>query len=108
MTSRLEAQLKERVGALKEDNERKRAELRANRAVTDPNLWLEDVTGDKALEWVKERNAASLEVFGDPKKTEVYSKLLSILDSKEKIPHISKIGDMFYNFWRDDKVLILV
>ena len=26
---------------------------------SDPRLWLEDVTGDKALAWVKERNAAS-------------------------------------------------
>ncbi len=25
----------------------------------DPHLWLEDVTGEKALAWVKERNAES-------------------------------------------------
>ena len=26
----------------------------------DPYLWLEDVTGDEALGWVRERNAESL------------------------------------------------
>ena len=28
-------------------------------APQDPNLWLEDVGGERALEWVRERNAAS-------------------------------------------------
>ena len=28
-------------------------------APADPNLWLEDVTGEKALAWVRERNAVS-------------------------------------------------
>src|SRR4051794_16158884 len=27
--------------------------------VTDPYLWLEDVTGEKALDWVRQQNAAS-------------------------------------------------
>jgi prolyl oligopeptidase len=29
------------------------------------------------------------------------SRILSILDSKEKIPFVTKIGDRYYNFWRD-------
>ena len=36
--------------------------------------------------------------------TDDYRRILSILDSKDKIPGINQIGDgMFYNFWRDEK-----
>ncbi|MFM9194684.1 MAG: S9 family peptidase, partial [Planctomycetia bacterium] len=34
-----------------------------------------------------------------PKRPE--ARILAILDSKEKIPFVTKIGDRFYNFWRD-------
>ena len=27
--------------------------------------------------------------------------MLAILDSRDKIPHLSKYGDMYYNFWQD-------
>ena len=40
--------------------------------IPDPFLWLEDVTGERAIEWVKAR-----------------------------IPFVSKQGDFCYNFWRD-------
>ena len=29
----------------------------------DPYLWLEDVSGDKSLAWVRERNAVSVKEF---------------------------------------------
>jgi prolyl oligopeptidase len=70
----------------------------------DPRLWLEDVLGEKAIAWVKERNAAST---GELAKSEEFKalneRLLKILDSKDKIPLIEKHGDWYYNFWRDDK-----
>ena len=31
---------------------------------SDPRIWLEDVTGEEALAWVKARNAAALSSFG--------------------------------------------
>src|SRR5262249_26376244 len=67
-------------------------------------LWLEDVTGDKALAWVKERNAASTAELtkGEEFKT-LKDRLLKILDSDERIPMVSKHGDHYYNFWRDAK-----
>jgi len=70
----------------------------------DPYIWLEDVNGTKALDWVKQQNAVStknLEASPDFKSTE--SKLLTILDSKERIPNVVKYGTFYYNFWRDDK-----
>jgi prolyl oligopeptidase len=68
----------------------------------DPYLWLEEVQGDKALSWVRERNResrAALEKF--PRFEAMRSRFLEILDSKEKIPDVSRRGDHFYNLWQD-------
>ena len=66
--------------------------------------WLEDVHGEKAMEWVKQRNEQSVKALGDPKEADLYNKMLAALDSKDKIPHVSKLGpDDFYNFWKDEK-----
>jgi prolyl oligopeptidase len=68
----------------------------------DPFLWLEDVTGEKALAWAREHNAVSQrELEGTPEFKAIYERLLSIYDSKARIPGIAKRGDYFYNFWRD-------
>ena len=68
----------------------------------DPRLWLEDVTGDRALAWVRERNAEST---AELTKSEAFrsleARLLAILDSNAKIPFVSKIGPYYYNFWKD-------
>ena len=70
----------------------------------DPYLWLEDVTGEKALGWVKKRNAESTaELTKGPEFQALNDRLLKILDSKEKIPYIAKRGEFYYNFWRDEK-----
>ena len=70
----------------------------------DPYLWLEDVTGEKALAWVKEQNAKSIaELTKSPEFKALDERLLKILDSKERIPFVSKRGELYYNFWRDEK-----
>ena len=70
----------------------------------DPFLWLEDVTGEKALAWVKDRNAESVkELTQSADFKALNERLLKILDSKEKIPFISKRGERYFNFWRDEK-----
>jgi prolyl oligopeptidase len=70
----------------------------------DPNLWLEDVLGDKALAWVRERNAQSRKVLEAwPKFGQTRDQIRAILDSKDQIPAVTRRGDWFYNFWRDDK-----
>jgi prolyl oligopeptidase len=70
----------------------------------DPFQWLEDVTGEKALSWVKERNATSTgELTRSPEFQALNDRLLQILDSRDRIPGISKHGKWFYNFWRDEK-----
>ena len=70
----------------------------------DPFMWLEDVTGDKALEWVRERNAKTQTKFeADPNFNKLRDDLLAILDSDARIPMVSKSGEYYYNFWRDKK-----
>ncbi|MGY0618201.1 prolyl oligopeptidase family serine peptidase [Lysobacter sp. A378] len=71
-------------------------------AVTDPYLWLENVEGEKALDWVKARNAVTeAELASTPEFKQLEAKILAILDSEAKIPFVSKIGDYYYNFWKD-------
>jgi len=68
----------------------------------DPYLWLEDVEGEKALEWVKARNAeSSKELAEAPGFAALEADLLKILDSDARIPSVSKAGKWYYNFWQD-------
>src|SRR5262249_43790550 len=70
----------------------------------DPNLWLEEVTGKKALDWVKKQNAESMAELTKSKEFKALEKrLLAILDSDDRIPFVSKAGPYYYNFWRDAK-----
>ena len=68
----------------------------------DPYRWLEDVQGDRALAWVAQRNAESRAVLqAQPRFEAMRDGFRAILDSRDKIPFISRHGDDFYNFWRD-------
>ncbi len=68
----------------------------------DPYLWLEEVDGEKQLDWVRQRNAEAVAALATGDGFELLEKrLLGILDSREKIPFVSRIGDGYYNFWRD-------
>ena len=77
--------------------------LMANGITTqDPNLWLEDVGGDKALDWVRARNAVSQKALeADSAFAGLRDDLLAILDSDARIAYVEKIGPYYYNFWRD-------
>jgi len=68
----------------------------------DPFAWLEQVEGDRQLKWVYEQNNRTLKSVGDPTGSTLYKNILDVLESKDKIPHVEKIGDHFYNFWQDD------
>ena len=68
----------------------------------DPYLWLEDVQGEKALAWVRERNAESEKQLESSPAFEARQRSIrEVLDSKEQIPYVSRKGNWFYNLWRD-------
>jgi prolyl oligopeptidase len=70
----------------------------------DPYLWLEEVEGEKALAWVRERNATSTAELAENDEFRALEKrLLAIFDSDDRIPYVSKLGSHYYNFWRDAK-----
>jgi len=71
-------------------------------AVSDPHQWLEAVTDEKALDWVRAQNAKSeAELAATPEFKQLESDLLGIYDSDDKIPAVYKQGEWYYNFWRD-------
>ena len=68
----------------------------------DTYAWLEDVTGDKPLAWVKEQNARSEgRLAQSPQFKQMEAGIREVLDSDAKIPGVEKIGDYYYNFWKD-------
>jgi prolyl oligopeptidase len=68
----------------------------------DPYLWLEDVAGDKALAWVRAQNAQTEKEFvANPRYEPLRQALLKILNSRERIPFVTRMGGHYYNFWRD-------
>ena len=68
----------------------------------DPYLWLEDITGERSLAWVREQNAATVRELGTSAEFEALrQRLLAIFDSKERIPGVVKRGVYYYNFWQD-------
>ncbi|MPZ82822.1 MAG: prolyl oligopeptidase family serine peptidase [Actinophytocola sp.] len=68
----------------------------------DPYLWLEDVTGDTALDWVRERNAETVtELTGVPRFAELRDEIREVLDADDRIPYPRTRGEYLYNFWQD-------
>ncbi|TZF84283.1 S9 family peptidase [Lysobacter lacus] len=68
----------------------------------DPYLWLEDVTGERPLAWVREHNGTTeAELATTPQFKALEADIRAILDSDAKIPAVEKIGAYYYNFWKD-------
>jgi prolyl oligopeptidase len=78
--------------------------LPARTQSNDPYLWLEEVSGKRALDWVEQQNKETkAKLASQPIFTAIDNRVLKILDSKDKIPYVSKHGQFYYNYWRDDK-----
>ncbi|GAA1173182.1 prolyl oligopeptidase family serine peptidase [Nesterenkonia xinjiangensis] len=67
----------------------------------DPHLWLEDVTGEDALSWVRARNARAEAELVDEEFIELESSIREILDASDRIPGVSRRGEHLYNYWTD-------
>ncbi|MGH3489724.1 MAG: hypothetical protein ACRDP8_17680, partial [Actinopolymorphaceae bacterium] len=63
----------------------------------DPYLWLEEVSGEPALSWVRERNDETLSVLARGERFEqVRGEAREVLDSDERIPYVHRRGDHLY------------
>jgi prolyl oligopeptidase len=68
----------------------------------DPYRWLEDVSGERALSWVRERNAETVaELTGGSRFEALRAEIREVFDSTDRIPYITRRGGYRYNFWRD-------
>src|SRR5690348_7485577 len=69
----------------------------------DPFLWLEEVEGEAALQWVRRENARSLALLeGDPRYPALYSDALAAVTAPDRIPYPRFLGERLANFWQDD------
>ena len=68
----------------------------------DRYLWLEDVQGERALAWVRERNAQARErLQAWPDFLPLRQSIREVLDSRDRIPAVRRRGEAFYNLWQD-------
>lgn len=68
----------------------------------DPFLWLEDIRGAQALDWVTSQNQITFKALkSDPYYAQDYQILLQMLDADDRIPAGQLHGDVVLNFWQD-------
>ncbi len=71
---------------------------------TDPHLWLEDVEGERALDWVRRQNERTLaELQSDPRYAGFEAAALEVLTSEDRIPYGTIRDGLVYNFWQDEQ-----
>jgi prolyl oligopeptidase len=68
---------------------------------SDPYLWLEDIVGDEALDWVRAHNEPTLAELCDEEFGRMRAEALEVLDTDARIPYVRRRGEFLYNFWRD-------
>jgi len=75
----------------------------AEKEEKDPYLWLEEIEGKKALDWVKAENAATDRlILARPGFEADRKRARTILDDDRQIAMPGEVmGDMITNFWRD-------
>ena len=76
--------------------------LVAGAAEADPWLWLEEIDGPKALDWVQARNAATERTLtATPDYAALYRDALAVLDGASRVPDVVQRGGYLYNLWQD-------
>ena len=75
----------------------------ANNDADDPYIWLEEVLGDDALDWVREHNESTLsDIKSDPRYDGYYAEALEVYTSQDRIVSGEPRDGFLYNFWKDD------
>jgi prolyl oligopeptidase len=68
----------------------------------DKYIWLEDVSGDRAMTWVKAENEKTAKVLeADPRFAAYQAEALKLAEDPNRLPMPQLKGNEVYNFWRD-------
>jgi prolyl oligopeptidase len=68
----------------------------------DKFQWLEDVSGDRSMAWVRAENERSSKVLeNDPRFADLAATALKVLESKDRLPVPAFRGGPVYNTWQD-------
>ncbi|HEX3429843.1 MAG TPA: prolyl oligopeptidase family serine peptidase [Rhizomicrobium sp.] len=74
----------------------------ANATEDDRYIWLEDVSGPRAMAWVHAENDKTTAVLEkDPRYGALYADALAIAQAKDRIPTPNSLNGGIYNFWQD-------
>lgn len=69
---------------------------------TDPFAWLEEIDSDRALDWVRARNAATMATLAaGPAFARTQAAIREVLDAPDRLTEVSLHGGLLYNYWRD-------
>ncbi|MBR0707858.1 prolyl oligopeptidase family serine peptidase [Bradyrhizobium liaoningense] len=67
----------------------------------DPWLWLEEIEGRQALDFVERQNSLTLQAFGGAAFERDRDILAGIYDRPDNIPYVSRRGTDLHNLWKD-------
>jgi prolyl oligopeptidase len=67
----------------------------------DPYLWLEEIEGSRALDFVARQNRVTLDKFGGAAFERDRDMLAAIYDRPDNIPFVGRRGAHLYNLWKD-------
>lgn len=69
----------------------------------DPFIWLEDLDGQRSMDWVKAHNAITEKrLEASPHYKTFYEDALALLGAKDRIPAPRFLNGEIYNFWQDE------
>jgi prolyl oligopeptidase len=67
----------------------------------DPYLWLEEIEGERTLDFVDRQSRLTLEAFGGRQYEADRDALAAIYDRSDNIPYVTRHGGPVYNLWKD-------
>jgi prolyl oligopeptidase len=69
---------------------------------TDNFRWLEEITGARAMAWVKAENAKTAAVLEkDPRYAGIYNSALAMAQARDRLAYVRFLHGALYNFWQD-------
>jgi prolyl oligopeptidase len=74
----------------------------SSKEADDPFIWLEEVEGQRALDWVRTENDRTLKrLTGDPRFEDLYEEGLEDLTKTDRLPGMNIIGEHTYDLLQD-------